>query len=174
MKTLICIVLLLSYLLSGCSGCSQTGHRVKDRFTTERVTTNSRVTPTNRNIIDMELENGVRYVWIEINGIKLRFVLDTGASNIVISSAEASVLIRQGTLDSGDFLRTGFFQDATGDITEGQIINLKTIKIGSKVLKNVEAVVFDNPNAPLLLGQTALERFGTISIDNKKNQIELK
>jgi aspartyl protease family protein len=126
------------------------------------------------NIIDMEVKNGVRYVWIEINGLNLKFIFDTGASNICISSAEAAVLYRQGTLTNDDILSTEFFQDATGKISEGTEINLRTVKIGNVVLENIKATIIDNPNAPLLLGQTILERFGNIEIDNTNNRIILK
>lgn len=127
-----------------------------------------------RNILKMELQNGVKYVWIEINGIKLRFIFDTGASSICISPAEASVLYRQGTLQKEDILNVESFQDATGKISEGTKVNLREVKIGDMVLENVEALVIDNVNAPLLLGQTVLERFGSIEIDNVNGEIIFK
>ncbi len=126
------------------------------------------------NSIKMENENGVKYVWIEINGLKLRFIFDTGASSICISSAEAAVLFRQGTLKKEDVLSTEYFQDATGTISEGTKINLRSIKIGNIILQNIEATVIDNINAPLLLGQTVLENFGKIEIDNVNEEIILK
>ena len=127
-----------------------------------------------RNVLKMELQNGVRYVWIEINGIRLRFIFDTGASSICISPAEATVLYRQGTLQKEDILNVEYFQDATGKISEGTKVNLREVKIGDMILENVEALVIDNVNAPLLLGQTVLERFGSIEIDNVNGQIIFK
>lgn len=129
---------------------------------------------TNTNTLKMELENGVKYVWIEINGIRLRFIFDTGASNICISSAEATVLYRQGTLNKDDVIKTDFFQDATGKINEAIKINLREVNIGGKILKNVEAIIIDNVNAPLLLGQSVLERFGKIEINNETAEIYFK
>lgn len=128
----------------------------------------------NRNVLKMELQNGVRYVWIEVNGIRLRFIFDTGASSICISPAEATVLYRQGTLQKEDILNTEYFQDATGRISEGTKVNLREVKIGNMILENVEAIVVDNVNAPLLLGQTVLERFGSIEIDNLNGEIIFK
>ena len=128
----------------------------------------------NRNVLKMELQNGVRYVWIEINGIRLRFIFDTGASSICISPAEATVLYRQGTLQKEDILNVEYFQDATGKISEGTKVNLREVKIGDMILENVEALVVDNVNAPLLLGQTVLERFGSIEIDNVNGEIIFK
>lgn len=128
----------------------------------------------NRNVLKMELQNGVRYVWIVINGIRLKFIFDTGASNICISPAEATVLYRQGTLQKEDVLNTEYFQDATGKISEGTKVNLREVKIGNMILENVEALVVDNVNAPLLLGQSVLERFGSIEIDNVNGEIIFK
>lgn len=129
---------------------------------------------TSQTIIDMEEANGVKYVWIEINGVRLKFIFDTGASDIFISPAEAKVLVRQGTLEEEDFLGVQNFQDATGGISEGVIVNLKNVKIGDKILYDVKASISDNENSPLLLGQSALERFGSIEIDNQNQRIILK
>lgn len=127
-----------------------------------------------KNVIKMEKENGVNYVWIEINDLKLRFIFDTGASNICISSSEASVLYRQGTLLKEDILDIEYFQDATGKISEGTKINLRTVKVGSITLENIEATVIDNIDAPLLLGQSVFEKFGNIEINNDDGEIIFK
>lgn len=129
---------------------------------------------TPKNVLQMEIEGGVRYVWIEINGIKLRFIFDTGASSICISPAEATVLYRQGTLRKEDILDVEHFQDATGRISEGQKINLREVKIGDLILRDVTATIVDNVNAPLLLGQSVLERFGSIEINNENGEINFR
>lgn len=126
------------------------------------------------NVLAMENESGVKYVWIEINGIRLRFIFDTGASSICISPAEATVLYRQGTLTKDDIIDKEYFQDATGKISEGTKINLRTVKVGNVILKNINATVIDNVDAPLLLGQSVLENFGNIEIDNDNNVIIFK
>ena len=42
------------------------------------------------------------------------------------------------------------------------------------VLRNVDASVLSSQKAPLLLGQSAMERFGTITIDNINNKLVIK
>lgn len=126
-----------------------------------------------KNILPMERIGGVSYVTIEINKIPLKFVFDTGASNICISISEANVLYKQGSLTEEDIMGITNFQDATGQISEGMEINLREVKIGSQVLYDVRALVVDNDQAPLLLGQSALEQFGSIEIDNKNDLIIL-
>ncbi len=126
------------------------------------------------NALPMERKDGVNYVWIEVNGIPLKFIFDTGASSIFISPAEALVLVKQGTLEESDIIGTENYQDATGGISEGTVINLKEVKMGNKILKNIKASVSDNIQSPLLLGQSALEQFGSIEIDNKNARIILR
>lgn len=122
--------------------------------------------------VKMEAAGGVYLVPINVNGLDLKFIFDTGASSICISSAEATVMVRQGKITREDILGQQQFQDATGDVSVGTVINLKTVDIGGVVLHNVEATVVDNIQAPLLLGQTALAKFGKISIDYDDLTIE--
>ena len=46
--------------------------------------------------------------------------------------------------------------------------------MGDAVLRNVDASVVNSQKAPLLLGQSAMERFGTITIDNINNKLLIK
>ncbi|MDR1593791.1 MAG: FHA domain-containing protein [Prevotellaceae bacterium] len=122
-------------------------------------------------VVKMREENGVRYIPAKINGQELNFVFDTGASSICISSLEVMVLIKNGTLTENDVLGEERFMDATGRVSVGMKINLRTVTLGNRVLNNVEATVVENPNASCLLGQSVLERFGSYKIDNVKGEI---
>jgi aspartyl protease family protein len=126
------------------------------------------------NIVKMRQENGVNYVPAKINDVELQFIFDTGASSICISVIEAVLLYRQGTLSRDDILGNEQFQDATGHISQGMTINLKSVKIGGKELNNIRATVVGNDVAPLLLGQSVLSKFGSYKIDNIKHEIVFK
>ena len=121
-----------------------------------------------------KMYSGIYEVACTINGLPLKFVFDTGASSVTISSVEAAFMLKNGYLTSDDIKGKEYFSTATGDIHEGTIIKLKEIKIGDAVLKNVEASVVQNQQAPLLLGQSVLERFGTITIDNINSKLVIK
>lgn len=122
--------------------------------------------------VKMEENSGVYLVPINVNGLDLKFIFDTGASSICISSAEATVMVRQGQITQDDILGQQQFQDATGRVSVGTVVNLRTVEIGGITLHDVEATVVDNIQAPLLLGQTALAKFGKISIDYDNLTIE--
>ena len=67
-----------------------------------------------------------------------------------------------------------YYQIANGQISEGTTITLREVRIGDAVLHNVDASVVKSQKAPLLLGQSAMERFGTITIDNQNNKLIIK
>jgi aspartyl protease family protein len=159
-------------MVSGCSGCSQSGRRNAIHLdkTNPSKQEQSRISG-NRTIVKMEKLNGVYQIPVEVNEVKMFFIFDTGASKISISETEANFLWKQGKLTRNDIKGTANFSDANGDISEGTIIVLRSVKIGDRVLSNIEASVVHNMNAPLLFGQSALEKFGKISIDNNKGEI---
>jgi predicted aspartyl protease len=45
------------------------------------------------------------------------------------------------------------------------------VEIGGLVLKNVMASIVENREAGMLFGQSAMGRYATITIDNKKKQL---
>jgi len=110
----------------------------------------------------------------DINGLPLQMIFDTGASDVTISSIEANFMFKNGYLSEKDIKGKRYYQVANGQINEGTVITLREVKIGDAVLKNVDASVVKSQKAPLLLGQSAMERFGAITIDNQNNKLIIK
>lgn len=110
----------------------------------------------------------------DINGLLLQMIFDTGASDVTISSVEANFMLKNGYLSDKDIKGKKYYQIANGQISEGTTITLREVKIGDAVLHNVDASVVKSQKAPLLLGQSAMERFGTITIDNQNNKLIIK
>jgi aspartyl protease family protein len=166
------IILMIPIIFSSCTGCSKSGRfkRKNDHSPRTEVTSNNMQFPGN-NVIKMTKEDGVYKIPILINGLNMVFIFDTGAGLISISNTEASYLYRQGKLSKEDILGKAEFIDANGDISVGTIIKLKEVTIGDRTIYNINASVVDNSIAPLLLGQSALEKFGKVSIDYKRNEI---
>lgn len=111
-------------------------------------------------------DGGCASVKCTINELPLNFIFDTGASIVSLSQVEANFMLKNGYLKREDFVGSGRFVDANGDITEGTIVNLRDVDFGGLKLNNVRASVVRNQKAPLLLGQTVLGRLGSIEIDN--------
>lgn len=111
-------------------------------------------------------DHGCASVKCSINELPLTFVFDTGASTVSISQLEANFMLKNGFLNRDDFVGTGRFVDANGNVSEGTIINLREVEFGGLKLTNVKASVVSNQKAPLLLGQSVLGRLGSIEIDN--------
>ncbi len=122
----------------------------------------------------MRREGGVCYVIVKINGVDMEVIIDTGASDVVISSIEALFLLKQGKLTEDDIIGTSYYKIANGTISAGTVIRLKSVQIGDRILTDVRATVVDNMEAPLLLGQSALDRFNTVSIDYTNNTINIQ
>lgn len=116
-------------------------------------------------------EGGVCRVKCTINGLPLYFVFDTGAADVSISSVEANFMLKNGYLTNADFLGKQNYVTATGEIHEGTIINLRELRVGDMVLRDIKASVVKNQSAPLLLGQSCFQRFGTLEVDNEAQVI---
>lgn len=123
-------------------------------------TTNSKT-----NVIKMHKKEGVYWIESKVNDIPMRFIFDTGATNVCISKTEALLMIKNGSLTEDDIIGVSESQIADGSISIGTKVNLRKIIIGSYVLRNIEAIVVDNENAPLLLGHSALSLLGKLQID---------
>ena len=124
--------------------------------------------------IPFTVESGNCFVKCQINELPMRFVFDTGASDVSISMVEASFMMKNGYLSKQDVIGSTHFSDAVGNVSEGTVINLKKVKFGDLELDNVRASVVRNQKAPLLLGQTVLSRIGKIEIDNQKKVIVVR
>jgi aspartyl protease family protein len=200
-RLLISLLFAVMLYLSGCSGCSRSGshapHRTKrntaNRQTEPAVrggeprsdvpadssadTLRTIPKPVLKQIgsgpteVEMVLENGVYKVPVTVNGVPMRFILDTGASLISMSLAEAELMYRRGAISTADIVGRSRFQDATGTISPGAIVLLKSVRIGDRVLENVRANIVSSNKAPLLLGQSALSKFGKISVDYRRNRV---
>ena len=115
--------------------------------------------------IHMENEGGVYKVPCTINGLKLKFIFDTGASNVCMSQAYAEMMLENGYLNESDILGMSQSTIADGSNIDNIIINLRKVEIGGLILDNVSAVVVPTQNAPLLLGQSVIQKLGKVTID---------
>jgi aspartyl protease family protein len=89
----------------------------------------------------------------QINGRAVEFMVDTGASSIVIGQAEADLLgldYKNGQM--------GIARTANGDAPFRRIV-LSSVRIGDVEVANVEAAVIPFSQGIVLLGNSFLQRF---------------
>ena len=121
-----------------------------------------------------KMPGGTYEVPCTINGLPLKFIFDTGASDVTLSSVEANFMLKNDYLSEKDFKGSRRYLTADGTIANGAIVRIKEVKVGDVTLKNIEASVVNSQKAPLLLGQSVLDRFGTITIDNENSVMTIK
>ena len=117
---------------------------------------------------------GVTQVKCSVNGLPLHFIFDTGAADVTISRVEATFMFKNEYLSSSDVIGKARYMDANGDISVGTVLNIKKITFGGLELENVRASVVESNNAPLLLGQSVLNRLGKIEIDYDRSVLKIK
>lgn len=122
--------------------------------------------------INMEMDGGVYKVPCVVNGLRMKFIFDTGAATVCISESMAKYMLENDYLKRNDILGAGQSSVADGRIVDHVRIRLRTIEIGGMKLNNVEAVVIEGQTSPLLLGQSAISKMGKVSISGNQLIIE--
>ena len=82
-------------------------------------------------------------------------------------------MVKNGYLSASDVVGKQHFLTASGEVSEGTVINLREVKFGNLHLDNIKASVVRNQSAPLLLGQSVLNKLGKIEIDNDKRNLKI-
>ena len=99
-------------------------------------------------------QDGHFYMDLKVNGVPMRFMIDTGASDIVISLEEAKKLgIGKKTL-----IFNKEYQTANGT-SWGASITLNKVEVGNIKFENVPASVNSAEMGTALLGMSFLRRF---------------
>lgn len=88
-----------------------------------------------------------------INGTTARFMVDTGATNLVMGASEARRLGLDARNGEG-----GYSQTANGTVRTFRL-KLDTVRIGDVTVHNVDAEVTPNDMPFVLLGMSVLNRF---------------
>ncbi|MFC2966541.1 retropepsin-like aspartic protease family protein [Acidimangrovimonas pyrenivorans] len=103
--------------------------------------------------------DGHFYVTLTVSGTPVHFVVDTGASNLVLTKADA----RKIGIDTANLIYTGTAQTANGKV-ETAHVRLRDVRLGKVTLRGVDASVNAGQLDTSLLGMTVLQRFSKIEI----------
>lgn len=122
--------------------------------------------------IQMVEDRGVYKIPCEVNGLKVKMVFDTGAAAVSMSSSFAEMLLDNNYISVTDFTGKAKSMTADGRIIDHTELMIHTLKIGDITVNDVMAIVIDSQDTPLLLGQTAIQKLGVISINGDKLYIK--
>ena len=121
--------------------------------------------------VPMHSEGGIYVVPVLVNdAITLNFVVDSGAADVSIPADVVMTLMRTGTLKESDFLGQKTYVLADGSKVPSQTFRIRSLKVGNKILENVNGSVASLEGS-LLLGQSFLGRFKSWSVDNNKHAL---
>ena len=105
--------------------------------------------------------DGHFYANVEVDDSEIRFLIDTGASTIALTAADAEAI---GLSWSDDELqRVG---RGVGGEVFGKPVVLRTVQLGDLTAENVSAVIIPNGLHVSLLGQSFLSKAARVQIEN--------
>ena len=112
----------------------------------------SAVAPGMQSLAFRAAANGHVFVTAEVNGAPIRFIVDTGASSVSLTHADA---LRAGV---GGALNYSITMATANGIAKAAPVTLREIRIGQFAVGEVAAAVLPEEHGISLLGQTFLKR----------------
>ncbi|MCR9146979.1 MAG: TIGR02281 family clan AA aspartic protease [Rhodobacteraceae bacterium] len=107
--------------------------------------------------------DGHYYVTAEVNGTPVDFVVDTGATVVVLTREDAKAI----GLDTADLAFVGRASTANGEVRTAPV-RLDSLRIGPLEDRDVGAVVNSGELGQSLLGMNYLQRFSRVEIADGK------
>lgn len=111
--------------------------------------------------------DGHYYLTLEANGTPIEFVVDTGATDIVLSQEDAA---RIG-VDLDRLVYSGMAYTANGTVRSARV-RIDTLNLGGIEDRNATAWVNEGELFGSLLGMAYLQRYDRISIENQRLVLE--
>lgn len=117
----------------------------------------------NNSISFYTAEDGHFYANLYINQVKIKFLLDTGASNIMLSKLDA----KKANIAIDNLKYNKRYSTANG-IVLGAKINLPTLAIKDRMFHNIQANITDSKQDISLLGIDFFNLFAKYEFDRYK------
>jgi predicted aspartyl protease len=124
--------------------------------------------------IPLQRAGGIFVVPAVLNeAVNAQFVIDSGASVVVVPENLVTALRRAGKLSDADFTGTQMAKLANGAVVPSKTFVLRSLSLNGRMLQNISAAV-SPANSPPLLGQSFLTRFNSWIIDNERQMLLLR
>ena len=100
---------------------------------------------------------------IDFDGVKERFIFDTGASDIFMTPSLLSKIKSSGAEVESLNIKNAKAEIANGELIPIEYVRISNVKIGNFILNNLIVSVSFNDNSSLLFGKGALNKFKNFS-----------
>ncbi len=121
-------------------------------------------------------DRGTFVVPVNVNdAIVLDFIVDSKVADVTIPADVFAILRRIGILNNTDILGIQTYILADGSKSRSPTFNIRSLKVGGKLIENVRGSVPPPPNkGSLVLGQSYLGHFKSWSIDSTTQELVLE
>jgi aspartyl protease family protein len=171
-RNLVFVIFAFGFFISTLTNCaSHTRSRSNDQVFSERVSAvkaadtwseahpRGTTTTTSDGSVELQRESdGHFYADVQINGANIRALVDTGATEIALSRADASSAAIATSIGMPEVVGEG----ADGAV-HGEVVMIDRISLGPKTAESMPAVVL-NQGGETLLGQSFLSKFDSVEI----------
>ena len=99
--------------------------------------------------------------------LTLRFVVDSGAAEVVVPVEAVMILLKAGTVTERDFLPGATYVLADGSRIKSPRFLIRRLQVGDRVIKDVKATI-GKKGSSLLLGQSCLEKLPNWRLDTTR------
>jgi clan AA aspartic protease (TIGR02281 family) len=124
--------------------------------------------------VRLEPYNGVFAVPVVINrAVSMPFILDSGSSEVQLPAEVVFTLLRTGTVSEGDFIGVNSYVLANGSTLRSARFNIREMRVGQHVVRNVAASVGPAISSEALLGQSFLSKLPSWTLDNERHVLIL-
>jgi predicted aspartyl protease len=117
--------------------------------------------------------DGMIMLQVGIDGVPATSMLDSGANGISIPQEAFERLQREGRITEADYRHQVDVILANRQHERVRVYMLQQVTIGGRVLYGLECLI-GKPGSSYLLGQNALEQFGSVTIDNRRGILRLE
>ena len=136
-----------------------------------KVLTSVKFKTINTNTIYLTEEENMKFIPVEINDVDYNFLLDTGASNIVINKKILNNLLLNGFIGNQNFIKKSKSVIANGDVVNTEEWLIPELKIRNNTIKNIIVSVVDSEDSIPLFGMDGLNKLNVVKLNLNENEI---
>ena len=138
-----------------------------------KISTSLKFKDIKQNTIYLTEEQNMKFIELNFSDLNYKFMLDTGASNVVINKSVLSDLLSNGIISKENYIGDSNAEIADGSIIACQNWLVPELKVGNQTLENLTVSVIDSDNSMLLFGMDGLKKLNVLKLNLNENEIIL-